>query len=202
MRISLLGLVALCFIGCTDSLPTTSQSTQQSSGSTTIPTTSGDFRGHYVVPVPPNLVDASSFGMPDVDWSVLNGVATLHYELPVGLIGGTLPITLSAPLPSGATSVQQSGANGSGGCTAQGTVVTCSESLANLGALPINMTVVQQTAVANNVPVADATAVANLFPSDPIGTITFDLSAPAGDGDGGGGGGGGGDGGGGGHGRH
>jgi hypothetical protein len=72
------------------------------------------------------------------------------------------------------------------------------------------MTVVQQTAIANNVPVADATAVANLFPSDPIGTIDFDLSAPVSDGGGGSGSGsgsgsggdGGGGGGGGGHGRH
>jgi hypothetical protein len=191
----MLGLVALCFLGCTDSAPLTSESNQPSSGSTTVPTTTGSFRGHYAVPVPPNPADASTFSSPDVDWSVVSGTATLHYELPVGLVGGTLPITLSGALPSGATSVQLSGTNGSGTCTALGTVVSCSESLANLGTLPISMTVVQQTAIANNVPVADATTVANIFPSDPIGTVDFDLSKPAsedgGGGDGGGGGGGG-----------
>ena len=198
MRISLLGLVALCLFGCMDAAPATSQASQQSTGSSTIPTTSGEFRGRYVVPVPPDLVDASSFAMPEVDWTVVSGTATLHYELPVGLVGGLLSITLSGPLPSGTTSVQLSGSRGSGTCTAASTVITCSESLGNLGTLPISMTVVQQTAIANNVPVADATAVANLFPSDPIGTIRFDLSAPSSDGDGGGGGGDGG----GGRGRH
>ena len=206
MRISLLGLVALCLNACTDDATMTAQSSQQSSGSTTIPTTSGGFHRHYAVPVPADLVDASSFTMPEVDWSVVSGTATLHYELPIGLVGGLVPITLSGPLTSGATSVQLSGTNGTGTCTALSTVITCSESLANLGTLPISMTVVQQTAIANNVPVADATAVANLFPSDPIGTINFDLSAPVSDGGGSGSGSGsggdGGGGGGGGHGRH
>ena len=66
----------------------------------TIPRTTGEFRGHYAVPVPPDLADASSFAMSDVDWTVSGSTATLHYDLPVGLVGGALSITLSGPLIS------------------------------------------------------------------------------------------------------
>jgi hypothetical protein len=201
MRISsLLGLVAPCLIGCITSAPDSSESTAQSAvTSTPIPTTTGSFRGHYAVPVPPNLAGAATFAVTEVDWTVTGGTATLDYELPVGLVGGTVSITLSGALAPGATTVQLTSAIGSGSCVAHGTVVTCSEAFGSLGTLPISMAVVQTTATANHVPVPDAMAVANLFPSDPIGSVDFDLSAPADD-DGGHGGGHGG--GGGGHGPH
>jgi hypothetical protein len=148
------------------------------------------------VPTSPDLASAAIFSLPEVDWTILNGVVTLHYDLPVGLVGGDLPVTFSGPLASGATNAQLTGANGTSGCTASGTVVSCAEVFANLGTLPISMTVVQQTATTSfNGPVSSRVAVANLFSSDPIGTVSFDVSRPVTDG-----GGHGGDGGGGGHG--
>jgi hypothetical protein len=197
MRITLSGLAALSLTGCAIDTPAPPESLQQSSvTSQTIPTTTGSFLGTYVVPTSADLASAAIFSLPEVDWTILNGVVTLHYDLPVGLVGGDLPVTFSGPLASGATNAQLTGANGTSGCIASGTVVSCSEAFTNLGTLPISMTVVQQTATTSfNGPMSSRVAVANLFSSDPIGTVSFDVSRPAPDG-----GGHGGDGGGGGHG--
>ncbi|HEX8110272.1 MAG TPA: hypothetical protein VF516_21220 [Kofleriaceae bacterium] len=144
------------------------------------------------MPTSPDLASAAIFSVPEVDWSISGGgTATLHYDLPLGLVGGTISIQLSGPIPSGATSVQLTGSNGTGTCTASGTVISCGESLTNLGTLPISMTVVQQQAIATfSGPVSSRVAVANVFSSDPIGTVSFDVTQPSSDGGGGGGGGG------------
>ena len=204
MRISQFGLVASFLVGCAISAPTEGQQSEMIS-TQAVPRTSGSFVGHYVVPAPADLADAALFAMPEVDWTVSSGVATLHYDLPVGLVGGDLSVSLSGSLPSGATSVQLSSTFGTGTCTAQGTKITCSEDLANLGTLPISEAVVEQVAAAEYPgPASDRTAVASFFSSDPIGTVDFDISLPSPDDDdhGGGHGGGGGGGGGGGHGPH
>ena len=190
MRISLFGLVAPLLVGCALSAPTEGQQSEMVSAQP-IPRTNGKFVGYYVVPAPANLTAAARFAMSKVEWSVSSGIATLEYDLPTGLVGGEVEVTLRGPLPSGATSVQLSGINGSGTCTASGTTIACSEDLANLGTLPVSMAVVAQVAAAEYPgPVADRTAVANLFSSDPIGTVYFDLSQPSPDGGGHGGGGG------------
>lgn len=197
MRIILFGLAALSFTGCAIDTPAPPESLQQSSvTSQTIPTTSGSFLGSYVVPSSADLASAAIFALPEVDWTIRNGVVTLHYDLPVGLVGGDLSVTFTGPLASGATNAQLTGANGTSACTASGTVVSCSEVFTHLGTLPISMTVVQQTATTTfNGPVSSRVAVANLFSSDPIGTVSFDVSRPAPDDGGGHGGGGGGHGG-------
>jgi uncharacterized membrane protein YgcG len=202
MRISLFGLVASFLAGCAISAPAEEQETAMVTAQA-VPRSNGSFRGHYVVPSPANLANAALFNMPEVDWTVTAGVATLHYDLPVGLVGGDLSVSLSGPLPSGATSVHLTSASGTGSCTALGTTVTCSEQLANLGALPISQTIVTQVAATDYPgPASDRIAVASLFSSDPIGTVDFDISQPSPDDGGGGGGGGGGHGGGGGGGGH
>ena len=208
MRISLFGLVAPFVVGCAVSEPAEEQDIAMVTAQT-VPRTNGSFRGHYVVPAPTNLAAAALFTMTEVEWTVTAGVATLHYDLPVGLVGGDVSVTLTGSLPAGATSVHLTSINGLGSCTAQGTKVTCSEDLANLGALPVSQAVVTQVAAAEYPgPASDRTAVANLFSSDPIGTVDFDISQlffdddddddGGGGGHGGGGGGGGGDG----HGPH
>ena len=192
MRISLFGLTVLFFSGCAIDTPEQPESYVQSAvTSQTIPTSSGKFLGRYVVPTTQDLAAAANFAAPEVDWTVSAGTVTLHYELPVGLVGGRVPVTLSGTIASGATSVSLSSTSGSGTCTASGSLISCSESLANLPALPISMTVVQQTAVTDGVSVASRTTIANIFPSDPIGTVSLDCSKPVADGGGGGGGGGG-----------
>ena len=205
MRIFLFGLAVLSFTGCATDTSVSPESPQQSAVTTqTIPTTTGRFIGTYVVPAPADLADAAIFDVPEVRWTVSSGIATLHYDLPVGLVGGPLSVTLSGPITSGATTVQLTSTTGTGSCTASGTVVACGEAFTNLGTLPISMAVVQQTATTSFAgPVASRVAIAQIFSSDPIGTVSFDVSRPSADGGGGGGdGGGGGGSGGGGHGRH
>ena len=215
MRISLFGLVASFLVGCmtSDPMPAEQQRSEFLSAQV-VPTTSGSFVGHYIVPAPPDIASAATFVVADVDWTVASGTATLHYELPLGLVGGVLPVTLSGPVAAGATSIQLTSTVGTGWCTAQGTQITCGEAFDDLGALPMSQAVVEQVAAQDTVTVASRVAVANIFSSDPIGTVDFDLSVPADDDDGGGGhhgggggggghgGGHGGDGGGGGGGRH
>jgi hypothetical protein len=152
-----------------------------------------------VVPAPASIADAATFVVTEVDWSVTAGIATLHYDLPVGLVGGDISVTFTGPIPANATTVQLTGTSGSGSCTARGTVISCSETFGDLGSLPINQAVVMQTAAADYPgPIANRVAVANIFSSDPIGTVDLDTSIPSDDDHGGGGGGGHG----GGHGRH
>jgi hypothetical protein len=191
MRIYLSGLVVLSFTGCAVDTPAPSESAETFSvTSQTIPTTTGRFVGSYTVPTSTDLASAAIFAVPEVKWTISGGIVTLHYDLPVGLVGGDLSVTFSAPLASGATNVQMTGLNGTSACTASGTVVSCGEDFANLGALPLSMAIVQQDAVATfSGPVSSRVAVANFFSSDPIGTIRFDVSRPSRDGGGGGGGG-------------
>jgi hypothetical protein len=199
MRISLFGLIASLLAGCAISAPVEGQQSETITADA-VPRKSGSFLGHYVVPAPADLADAALFAMPEVDWTVTRGVATLHYDLPVGLVGGDLSVTLSGPIPSGATSVHLSSNFGSGTCTSQGSKITCSELLTNLGTLPISEAVVEQVAAVEYPgPASDRVQVATFFSSDPIGTIDFDVTQPSPDDDGGGGGGGDG---GGGHGPH
>lgn len=192
MRIVFWGLAVL-FTGCTATAPIALESRQQSETSTQpLPTTSGKFVGHYTVPTSLDLADAALFDVPEVEWSVSSGRVKLRYDLPVGLVGGDLSVTLSGPMPAGATTVQLTSSQGSGTCTASGTVVTCNEAFTNLGTLPISEEVVEQTALLEyDGPVTDRIAVASIFSSDPIGTVDFDVAVPAADDSGGGGGGGG-----------
>lgn len=191
MRIYLFGLVVLSFTGCAIDPPASSASLQASDvTSPTTLTTSGKFVGTYVVPTSTDLAYAAIFSVPEVDWSISGGgKATLHYDLPVGLVGGSLSVQLTGPISSTSTTVQLTSSNGTGTCTASGTVISCGEAFTNLGTLPISMDVVEQTAIATfSGPVSDRVAVADIFSSDPIGTVSFDVTQLSSDGGGGGGG--------------
>ena len=172
-------------VGCATELSEPEQQVAQAA--TQVPSTSRSFVGHYQVPTPASLASAATFSVPEVEWSVVGNTATLEYDLPVGLVGGDVSVTLSGTLAPGATSIQLTSGPSSGSCTAQGSIVTCGEDLGNLGAMPVSMAVVQSTASADGIsPASRDVAVANRFGSDPIGTVTFDLSQPADDDDGGG----------------
>jgi hypothetical protein len=208
------GLVVSSLIGCVASDPADSREPEQETlqvaappatpaASSQMPTLSGTFKGGYVVPTTsnPNLASAASFAVPEVSWTVVSRGVTLHYDLPVGLVGGDVSVTLTGTLASGTvTNLTLTSGSGTGGCTAQGNIVSCSESFNGLGAMPVSTAVVQSTATQDSVAPASRVAVANLFGIDPIGTVTFDISQPVDDHGGGkggghghGGGGGGGD---------
>lgn len=150
-------------------------------GNRPLPATSGAFRGGYSVPVPDELAAAATFTIDHLDWTVVGGVATLHYDLPVGLVGGDVRVDLSGPLEPGATTVTLTGAVGTGTCTSDGRFLSCVEQFTDLGPLPISAALVEQTARAEYAgPASDRLAVAELFGGpDPIGIATLDLQAPA-----------------------
>ncbi|MCE9578547.1 MAG: hypothetical protein K8W52_35805 [Deltaproteobacteria bacterium] len=144
-----------------------------------LPTATGAYVGSYVVPTTTAPTDAATFPVTSVEWTVVDGVATLHYDLPVGLVGGKLPVSFSGPISPGATLLTLTGDLGVATCAATATTVTCHEVFGDLGALPINMAIVEQMAVTEYAgPVADRINVALGFSSDPIGNVTMDLQAP------------------------
>lgn len=164
------GLVVLCTMAaCGDAEPT---------GGDPIPSRSGAFVGSYRVPtVTPELEPAALFPVDHVDWTVVDGLVTLHYDFPVGLVGGDLDVTLTGTLEPGATELHVSGPAGTGVCTATGAVISCLEDFTGLPPLPISMRVVeQQAAVEYAGPVGDRTTVATVFGSDPIGVVELDTS--------------------------
>jgi hypothetical protein len=145
-----------------------------------LPTVSGAFRGHYVVPVPANLAAAARYSVDSVEWSVASGIATLRYYLPIGLVGGSLETEFSGSLLPGANRVVlRSEDGGTATCTALETTVTCHEIFGDLGPLPISMKVVRAYAAREYAgPLEDRVAVANIFSSDPIGFVDFNVLPP------------------------
>jgi hypothetical protein len=143
-----------------------------------LPTSSGTFPGDYVVPVPPDLAAAARFPVDQVEWSVEGGTAALRYYLPEGLVGGSLEVEFTGSLPPGASSVLlRSADGGTATCTANKTTITCHEVFGDLGALPISMAVVRAVAADQYTgPVEDRVAVANVFSSDPIGFVDFQVA--------------------------
>ena len=142
-------------------------------------TNSGSFRGHYTVPVPPSLAGAATFSVSQVDWLVAGDVATVHYYLPAGLVGGVVEIEMSGVIGADLSSVVLAGEKGTASCHAVDWTVTCNETFANLGALPISMDVVRSvSATEYSGSPDDRAAVAAVFSSDPIGVLDFDMRFP------------------------
>lgn len=171
-----LTLVPLFVLGCT-----TNDAAGPGSSSEPVPHVSGDFQGSYVVPeADPSLAAAAVFAVDHVEWVVANGVATLHYDLPVGLVGGDLDVTLSGPIEPGQTVVELSSSDGVGTCTTVGTSVSCREVFSGLGALPQSPALVVERATVEYAGAPqDRVDVANTFASDPIGVVHFDVASPA-----------------------
>jgi len=145
-----------------------------------LPLTSGSYVGRYAVPMSPALTVAGTFDVPRVDWTVNAGIARLDYDLPEGLVGGKLSIEFSGALESGETAVVLTSEHGTASCTMTGSLVSCSEQLVALGSLPLSTAVIEQRATVEYAgPVADRLAVAQVFGSDPIGIVTFDVSRAA-----------------------
>lgn len=144
-----------------------------------IPMASGSYRSAYRVPVEPALEAAALYDVDHVEWTVVGSTAALHYDLPVGLVGGKLDVTFTGTVAPGATTVELRSAQGTGSCVATATTLTCHELFENLGALPIDALVVEQAAAAEYAgPVIDRKRVANQFASEPIGFVDLRLDQP------------------------
>jgi hypothetical protein len=196
LRAPLLALVATGAIGCADPAvdDETASAEQDQPGAAAksddatpavdvahpLPATSGSFRARYVVPTPSELADASTYEIERASWLVQDGVATLQYALPEGLVGGRLDVHLAGALAPDATAAELTGVQGEGRCTATATTLTCRETFGDLGELPMSLDVVRRVAARDfGGPIAHREQVANLFGSDPIGAVEIDLLAPA-----------------------
>lgn len=150
-----------------------------------IPRTSGVYASTYRVPVSdPALEAAAAFTVDHVEWTVVGDSITLHYDLPIGLVGGKLDVAFTGTLTPDATTVELRSAQGTGSCVATATTLTCHELFANLGVLPISLAIVEQTAnLEYSGPAIDRMRVANGFASEPIGFVDLALDQPVDDDD-------------------
>lgn len=176
MRLALLLPIALLAAACTtDDAGTPSGD----DGSDVVPLETGAYAGTYSVPTTDAALQAAAtFAVDRVRWDFEDGQVDLHYDLPIGLVGGQVSVHLDGDAAVGALTIALSGTVGTGSCTAAGTLVTCREDLTSLGAMPISIEIVAQHATDYAGPVSDRISIANIFGSDPIGVITFDTATP------------------------
>ncbi|CAN5915477.1 hypothetical protein BH11MYX2_BH11MYX2_40420 [soil metagenome] len=178
MRPALLLPLAL-LAACSSDAPGT-----PSGGVDPLPLQTGSYVGTYTVPTDPQLEAAATFAVDRVRWELSGTALQLDYDLPIGLVGGSVRVRLTGTLAAGAKTLELTGELGTGTCTAVGAVVTCREDLAGIGPMPISSEVVAQRAANEYAgPASDRISVANIFGSDPIGFVTLDTSAPVGSND-------------------
>lgn len=145
-------------------------------GTDPVPLEEGRYRGIYLVPVEDDALKvAATFAVDLVKWEVQDGVITLDYDLPVGLVGGEVHVRMDGTLDH-AKHASLTSDQGMASCTAYACVITCVETFVDLGALPISADIITQRAVVEyDGPAADRVVVADGFASDPIGIVVFDL---------------------------
>lgn len=140
------------------------------------------YAGLYRVPVSAALAPAATFAMDEIDVTRSNGVLTVDYALPPGLVGGNVRVNLSGPLDATGAAATLNAGDGSGSCTLTATRVVCNEAFVGLGALPVSMAEVERLAALEFTgAVADRVSVATTFGSDPIGILEIDLTTPGGE---------------------
>jgi len=151
---------------------------------TPLPPASSVFRGRYTVPVPPRLAAAATISVDAVEWTVVDGIATLRYALPAGFAGGLIELDMSGAISPGATTVSLRGNEGSATCSSAGSTISCSQTYAGTEALPVSMKVVDEIAVESySGPVRDREDVATVMGAiatqtdpggaEPIGVLAF-----------------------------
>lgn len=174
MRISALGSLALLLV-----TSACSGAGDKTGGSNTSTLT---YAGLYRVPVSAALASAATFAMDEIDVTRANGVLTVDYALPPGLVGGNVRVNLSGPLDATGAAATLNSGDGSGSCTLTVTRVVCNEAFVGLGALPISMAEVERLAALDYTgAVTDRVSVASTFGSDPIGILEIDLTTPGGE---------------------
>ncbi len=137
----------------------------------------GKFAGIYEVPVPAELADAARYGVAEVEWKVLDGVATLEYDLPLGLVGVPLRVEFSGPLDTAGGTAALTGPVGTADCTLTGTSISCHEVMRGLLPMTPDYAVIEAAAATEYAgPVDHRVQVAQTFASDPIGIVTFDTT--------------------------
>jgi hypothetical protein len=135
------------------------------------------YSGYYDVPVPPELAAAATYRSPEVHWTVLNGTARLEYNLPKGLVGGSVGVDFSGPFDPATGKGTLTGPAGTSECTATTTTVSCTETM--YGILPIDVDMDLVAAIAEEEyagPIEHRIDVTQRFIGDPIGIVRFELN--------------------------
>lgn len=135
------------------------------------------YSGTYEVPVAPELEAAATYVVAEIDWTVTDGVATLEYDLPLGLVGKKVRVSFSGPVDGATASL--TGPPGTADCTIDATTVSCLETMGGLLPLEPDFAVIESMAAAEYPgPAADRIDVAKQFQGDPIGIVHIDLTKP------------------------
>lgn len=135
------------------------------------------FSGLYDVPVPPDLAAAATYPTAEVHWTVQNGTARLAYNLPKGLVGGSIRVDFSGPFDPATGKGTLIGEAGTSECTASTTSVLCTETMRGLLPIDADMELVAAIAREEYVgPVQHRIDVTQRFIGDPIGIVRFELS--------------------------
>lgn len=139
---------------------------------------SGAFGGVYEVPVPPSLASAASYDMTEMNWTVVNGTARLHYKLPRALVGTSIAVDFSGPYDGKADRVTLTGEAGTADCTLTPTEIACYEEMRGLLPIDADMAVVEKLASGQPGSPHDRITVSQRFVVDPIGIAKLDLRRP------------------------
>lgn len=135
-------------------------------------------RGIYYVP---DRTDVSTYSVPEVTWSLFRGQATLSYNLPRMLVGGSERVALSGPISADGTTATLTGPTATGTCTVapSGMPVSCTERFTGI---TVDLVRVRDRALVEDPTRVDArVAVATRFSGDPIGVFESSeyIRAPA-----------------------
>jgi len=125
----------------------------------------------YSVPVEPALEAAATFPVSDVDWEIEGGVASLDYDLPLGLTGIRQKVRLEGTYDAVKKAWILAGPMGTGDCTITGTALHCLE---HLPGITVNVPAAAARTPAG-IDAAKRLAVIQQFPVDPVGILDATL---------------------------
>jgi hypothetical protein len=130
--------------------------------------------GTYRVPVPDDLAPFATYELDDASVEIVDGVLTVQFRLPEGLLGFTAPATFTGNVASsgGAVEVAVSGYMGHGSCRFDGGV----ECALAYYAVETDLTAVTEYWRARGDAFIDARVqVASLFDDDPLGVLRLSV---------------------------
>jgi hypothetical protein len=136
----------------------------------------GAYAGVYDVPVPPELAAAATYKVAEVNWRANAGAAKLAYNLPSGLVGGSIRVTFDGTFDPATNRGTLTGPAGTSECTGTATEIVCQETMRGLLPIQADMALIQSLAASEYAgPVQHRIDVAQRFIGDPIGIIRIDL---------------------------
>ena len=141
-------------------------------------TTRAAFAGFHEVPVPEHLKPAARYSVAEIEWNVVDNIASLSYRLPIALVGRDVRVEFTGPFDPTTGSASLTGAFGSAECLAVGTHVFCHEVMRGLLPLNPDLDVVEELAADYPGPSTHRLDVTAHFASDAVGIAHIELAQP------------------------